>query len=32
VAMLIVAASLPFLGSFMSDQIATAVTGVLQFI
>jgi flagellar biosynthetic protein FliR len=32
VAMLIVAASLPFLGSFMSDQIANAVTGVLQFI
>ena len=32
VAMLIVAASLPFLGSFMSDQIATAVTGILNFI
>ena len=32
VAMLIVAASLPFLGSFMSDQIATAVTGILHFI
>ena len=32
VAMLVVAASLPFLGSFMSDQISTAVTGILQFI
>jgi len=32
VAMLVVAASLPFLGSFMSDQIGTAVTGILQFI
>jgi flagellar biosynthesis protein FliR len=32
VAMLVVAASLPLLGSFMSDQIATAVTGILHFI
>ena len=32
VAMLVVAASLPFLGSFMSDQIATSVTGILHFI
>ena len=32
VAMLVVAASLPFLGSFMSDQIASATTGILQFI
>lgn len=31
VAILIVAASLPFLGSFMSDQIANAVTGALHF-
>jgi flagellar biosynthetic protein FliR len=32
VAMLIVAASLPFLGSFMSDQIANAVTNALHFV
>jgi flagellar biosynthetic protein FliR len=32
VAMLVVAASLPFLGSFMSDQISNAVFGVLHFI
>ena len=32
VAMLVVAASLPFLGSFMSDQVANAVTGALHFI
>jgi flagellar biosynthetic protein FliR len=32
VAMLVVAASLPFLGSFMSDQISTAVFGILHFI
>jgi hypothetical protein len=30
--MLIVAASLPFLGSFMSDQIANAVTNALHFV
>src|ERR1700742_4828315 len=32
VAMLVVAASLPFLGSFMSDQLSTAVLGILHFI
>ena len=32
VAMLVVAASLPFLGSFMSDQVSTAVLGILHFI
>jgi flagellar biosynthesis protein FliR len=32
VAMLVVAASLPFLGSFMSDQISNAVFGILHFI
>ncbi|HXD67360.1 MAG TPA: flagellar biosynthetic protein FliR [Solirubrobacteraceae bacterium] len=32
VAMLVVAASLPFLGSFMSDQISNAVLGILHFI
>jgi hypothetical protein len=30
--MLVVAASLPFLGSFMSDQISTSVLGILHFI
>jgi flagellar biosynthesis protein FliR len=32
VAMLVVAASLPFLGSFMNDQISNAVFGILHFL
>jgi flagellar biosynthesis protein FliR len=31
VALLVVAASLPFLGSFMSDQISNAVSTALHF-
>ena len=32
VAMLVVAASLPFLGTFMSNQVSSSVLGILHFI